>query len=103
MFVRWITRLVILWGGALGYGFTVLPVVGALCGVVTFAGLTSVVHTYTVWSLRREQAGAPLTAWEKLVLVTLAGLTVLVALLLVLAAVLLGWTVSWIVNLFEGS
>ncbi|MBN2430288.1 MAG: hypothetical protein JXQ27_02380 [Acidobacteria bacterium] len=103
MFVRWITRLVLLWAGSLGYGFTVLPVVGVVCGVATFAGLTSIVHAYTVWSLRREQADAPLTGWEKLVLGLLAGMTVLVLAGLLLAALLLGWTVNQLVNLLSGS
>jgi len=103
LFVRWITRLVLLWVGTAGYGFTVLPVVGVICGVATFAGLTSVIHSYTIWSLRREQAGAPLTGWEKLSLGLLAGLTVLALAGLLLAALLLGWTITQLVNLLSGS
>jgi hypothetical protein len=99
MFTRWITRFSFLWIGVPGYGLAAVPVVGVVPAVAVFAGLTALVHHYTLWSLGRDKERLPLMMWEKLLLAGLAFLTlVLIGLVLALALVL-GWGVAQIVEL----
>jgi len=96
LFNRWISRLVFLWLGVPGYGLAAVPVVGVLVSVATFAGLTALVHHYTLWSLAREKARLPLALWEKVVLVALAVLTVALFVALVVVALAVGTAVAWL-------
>lgn len=96
LFHRWITRLSFLWVGVPGWGLSAVPLLGVLAGAGTFAGLTALVHHYTLWSLERERSRQPLAVWEKLVLAALAILTVALLVLVVVAAVVLGAAVSWV-------
>jgi len=101
-FVRWITRLSLLWVGMLGYGLALAPVVGLVPGVMTWAGLTTLVHRYTLWSLDRERRRLPLMVWEKVALTCFVILTAFGVLLLAGAALLLGWSVAALIELFSG-
>jgi len=101
LFLRWITRLTFLWVGGIGYGLTGFPILGAVVGAGTFAGLTCFAHRYTLWSLEREHQRKPLAGWEQLVLLTLVVLTVVLFLVLVGGALLLGWSVSKLLELLS--
>jgi hypothetical protein len=96
LFNRWISRLSFLWLGVPGYGLAAVPVVGVLAAAVTFAGLTALVHQYTLWSLERERQRLPLALWEKLVLILLAVLTVVALAVLVVVVVVVGLSVAWL-------
>jgi hypothetical protein len=100
-FVRWITRLSLLWLGMLGYGLSLAPVVGVIPAVATWAGLTTLVHRYTLWSLGRERRRLPLMLWEKIAFTLFAVLTVGGVLLLAALALLLGWSVAALIELFS--
>ncbi len=101
LFLRWITRLTFLWIGGIGYGLTGVPLLGAVVGAGTYAGLTYFAHRYTLWSLEREHRRQPLAGWEKLLLLALVVLTVLLLVLVVSGALLLGWGVSKLLELFS--
>ena len=60
--------------------------------------LTSVVHLSTAVSLERERSGKELARWEKLLPTVLAVLSVGLILLVIVAAVLFGWSVMAIVE-----
>lgn len=96
LFNRWMSRFAFLWLGVPGYGLAALPVAGVVVAVGTFAGLTALVHHYTLWSLSRERARQPLAGWEKLVLAGLAVLTAVALAALLLLAVLVGGAVAWL-------
>jgi len=98
LFTRWVARLAVLWLGVPGYAAMVVPLAGIAVGVATFAVLTGIVHVYTGWSLARERAGQPVLAWEAVLLGTLATVTVVVVLAVVIAAALLGWSVAAVVE-----
>jgi hypothetical protein len=93
-FVRWITRLVFLWGGGFGYGLAAVPVVGVVVAAATSAGLSWFGHAYVRWSLEQEFRRRPLATWEKLVLVGLAVLSSVAVGTALVAAALLGWGVA---------
>ena len=99
MFNRWMARLSFLWFGCIGYGLTVIPVAGAIAGAGTFAGLTTVIHRYTLWSLDRERQRLPLAAWEKLVLAMLVLLTVIALVVALLLALVVGFSVAKLVEM----
>ena len=101
-FVRWITRFSLLWIGMLGYGLSLAPVIGVVPGVATWAGLTTLVHRYSLWSLERERHRLPLMVWEKALLASFVFLTVAGILLLATVALLLGWSVAALMELFQG-
>jgi hypothetical protein len=101
-FVRWICRLSILWLGTLGYSLTALPVIGVVPGVVTFVGLTALVHHYTLWSLARERQGLPLALWEKLTLISLALMTVVLIVVMAVIAALVGWSLARLIEMISG-
>ncbi len=98
LFSRWITRLSFLWIGSIGYGFAVIPVVGAALAAATFAGLTWLVHNYVLWSLEREAERMPLARWEKAVLVLLAVATVVILAVVVVLTAAVGWSFAQIME-----
>jgi hypothetical protein len=102
LFVRWICRLSILWFGTIGYGLTALPVIGVIPGVVTFVGLTALVHHYTLWSLDRERQDHPLAMWEKLTLISLALMTVVLIVVMTVIAALVGWSLARLIEMISG-
>lgn len=102
LFQRWITRLLIIWIGTIGYGLTAIPVIGVIPGVVTFAGLTTLVHHYTLWSLKRERQRLPLAQWEKLTLVGLVLLTIILIVVLATVAALVGWSIARLFEMVSG-
>jgi len=101
-FLRWITRLSFLWIGSIGYGFSIIPVVGAVIAAVTFAGLTWLVHNYVLWSLERERDRMPLAGWERVALILLSVATVVLLVVVLIFAVVVGWSLAhlleWIAN-----
>jgi hypothetical protein len=99
---RWLSRFAFLWIGLPGYGAMTAPIVGVVLGVGTFALLTTVVHLSTALSLERERSGKELARWEKLLPVVLAVLSVGLILLLIVSAVLFGWSVMAIVEGLQG-
>jgi hypothetical protein len=101
-FVRWISRLAFLWLGGLGYGLSAVPLVGVLLGAGVFAGLTTAVHYYTLWSLECELQRRPLALWEKLTLLGLVLLTMLLILVVAGLALALGWSIAKLVELLGG-
>jgi len=101
-FSRWIVRLSILWGGAVGYGMAVIPIAGSLFSTATFAGLTWLVHHYTLWGLEREWARRGTAVWEKVVLGGLVFLTVTATVVVIVIAALAGWTGAYVLDLVRG-
>lgn len=101
-FSRWINRLTFLWVGGFGYGFTMIPLLGAGIGVMTYCGLTGLAHGYGLWSLDRERRRQGLTVWEKVVLLTLVSFSLIVVVGLILLIIGLGWTIHQVSNLFPG-
>lgn len=87
---RWVTRAVFLVGGTIGYGFTAVPVAGAVAGAAVFAGLTAFAHLFGRRALLQEKERVPLAGWEKALFVTLVVLVVLTA----VVAGLLAWKLS---------
>jgi len=90
-----------LWLGSFGYGLTTLPLVGAIAGVATFVGITTGAHRYVLWSLDREYRRQPLVIWEKLVLFGLAALTLCLFVALVAGALVIGWSVSQLLEMAQ--
>jgi hypothetical protein len=99
---RWLSRFAFLWIGLPGYGAMTVPFAGVVFGVGTFALLTSIVHLSTAVSLERERSGKELARWEKLLPTVLAVLSVGLILLVIVAAVLFGWSVMAIVERLRG-
>lgn len=93
---RWTRRLcfysVALWG----FAAAGTPIVGALAGVATFAGLSVATHRYMMWNAKLDFEGAPIRGFERAVLIG-AGLAALVlAAIFVTVTALLAWLVSLI-------
>ena len=99
---RWLSRFAFLWIGLPGYGAMTVPIVGVVLGVGTFVLLTTVVHLSTALSLERERSGKELAGWEKLLPIVLAVLSVGLILLVLVAAVLFGWSVMAIIEGLQG-
>lgn len=98
LLLRWLARLSFLWIGIPGYGSMTIPVLGVVTGTATFTALTSIVYFSTLQGLRRERAGRPLARWEKVVPIVLAVLTVGFLLAAVGLGLLLGWSVTALVD-----
>lgn len=98
LLLRWLARFSFLWVGIPGYGSMTVPVLGVVTGTATFAALTSVVYLSTLHGLRRERAGRPLARWEKVIPIALAVLTVGFLLAAVGLGLLLGWSVTALVD-----
>ena len=97
-FVRWLGRLGFLWIGIPGYGLTMVPVLGVVAGVATFAGLTTAMHHYVLWSLGREYRRQPLMVWERVLVIALILLTVAAGVVLVVLLAAIGWSVSALIG-----
>jgi hypothetical protein len=95
---RWLARFSFLWIGIPGYGAMVVPIAGVLVGVGTFTVLTSLVHVSTIVSLQRERSGKKLARWEKLVPIALAALSIGLIVIVISIAILLGWSITAIVD-----
>lgn len=93
-FVRWLSRLIFLWIGSLGYGLSVIPVGGAVASALTFAGLTVLVHTYVLWSLGRDFRAQGLSLWEKVTLAVLVVSTLVVFAVVLLLTAAVGWSAA---------
>jgi hypothetical protein len=100
---RWLARFAFLWLGLPGYGAMTVPLAGALVGAGTFALLTTVVHVSTLVSLDRERAGRELATWEKLVPSVLAVLSIVLLLMVLIMALLFGWSVVAIAERLQAS
>jgi hypothetical protein len=98
LFNRWITRLVFLWIGGVGYGLAAVPIVGMVSAAATFSGLTWFGHAYLRWGLEQEVRRRSLAAWEKVLLVGLAVISVVVVGTALVVAALLGWGVAALVQ-----
>lgn len=100
LLTRWLARLGVLWLGLPGYGTALVPIAGAVVSAATFAGLTALVHWYALRCLHDERDRVPTPAWELVLVLGLAIVTVLLVAALVLVAALLGWSlvglVSWL-------
>ena len=101
IFTRWISRFSFVWLGIPGYGLTTIPVFGVVAGVATFAGLTALVHYYTIWSLRRERQRQQLAVWETALLTGFVVLTVVLVVLAIGLALLLGLSVAKIMEVIQ--
>jgi len=98
LFNRWTVRFVFLWLGLPGYAAMAVPLVGIVTGVATFVVLTSVVHVYTAWSLRRERERQPLLVWEKVLIGVLAGVTLMAVVVVLIGGVVVGWSVTTLIE-----
>jgi len=98
LFTRWLTRFAFLWLGLPGYAAMAAPLIGIVTGVVTFVGLTALVCGYTSWSLARERAQQPLSSWEKVVMATLAAVTAVLIVVLVVGGLVVGWSVAALID-----
>jgi hypothetical protein len=94
LFTRWLSRFAFLWLGLPGYAAMAAPLIGMVTSVLTFIVLTGLVAGYTAWSLAREREQVPLATWEKVVMTTLAAITVVVISVLVVGGVVIGWSLS---------
>jgi len=102
MFTRWIARLAFLWVGLPGYSLSVVPVIGLVPGILSFVALTTLVHHYVLWSLDRERQRLPLTTWEKLLLASLAVLTIFFLILVLGFAAFVGWSGAKLIEMVRG-
>lgn len=98
LFNRWTTRFAFLWLGLPGYAAMAVPLVGIVTGVATFVVLTGVVHVYTEWSLRQERLRQPLLVWEKVLMGGLAVATLMAVIVVVIGGVLVGWSVTTLID-----
>lgn len=98
LFTRWSARFAFLWLGLPGYASMAVPFVGIVSGIATFLVLTEVVHVYAAWSLERERSKQPLLGWEKVLMASVAAVTVLVVAGLLLGALVLGWSAVALVD-----
>ena len=94
LFVRWLGRLVFLWVGVPGYAAAAAPLAGLIPGLVTYGGLTTAAWAYARWSLAEERDRAPMSVWERWLLVGLAVLSIVALLLLVVLGLAAGLSVS---------
>jgi len=98
LFTRWAARFSFLWLGLPGYAAMAVPLAGIVSGVATFVVLTEVVHVYTAWSLARERAGRPMLAWETVLMATLATITIVVLVGIIIGGVVVGWSAMTIID-----
>jgi len=98
LFTRWMARFAFLWLGLPGYAAMVVPLAGIVSGAVTFLVLTEVVHVYTAWSLDREKSRQPMLAWETVLMATLATITIVVMIVVVIGALVVGWSAVTIID-----
>lgn len=98
IFTRWTTRFAFLWLGLPGYAAMAAPLVGIVVGVATFVMLTGIVHVYTSWSLACEHSRQPLAVWEKVLVSGLALVTFMVLVIALIGAVVVGWSVTTLVE-----
>ena len=79
-----------------------VPLAGIVGGVATFVVLTEVVHVYTAWGLARERSHQPLLAWEKVMMATLATISIVVIAGIIVGGVVIGWSaatfIDWLRN-----
>ncbi len=94
LFVRWLGRLVFLWLGVPGYVMAMAPLVGLVPGLITYGGLTTAAWTYVRWSLAEERDRAPLSRWEKWLLIGLITLSAVVAAALLVLGTAAGLSVA---------
>jgi hypothetical protein len=99
---RWLTRLVFLWGGGLGYGAAMVPLAGVVPAAGTFALLTAFVHHYSLWSLRRDRDRRGASGWETALLVGLAVLTLILLVVGLVLGLVVGWSISHLVAWIQG-
>ncbi len=98
LLTRWVSRFALIWLGLPGYAAMAVPVAGVIAGIATFVVLTEIVHVYTGWSLARERARQPVLAWETALLVTLAAITAMVVIAVVIGVAILGWSAVALVD-----
>jgi hypothetical protein len=98
LFTRWAARFSFLWLGLPGYAAMAVPLVGIVRGVATFVVLTEVVHVYTAWSLARDRSGRPMLAWETVLMATLATITVVVVVGIIIGGLVVGWSAMTIID-----
>jgi hypothetical protein len=102
LFTRWVARFAFLWLGLPGYASMAVPLAGIVGGVATFVVLTEVVHVYTAWGLARERSHQPLLAWEKVMMATLAAISIVVIAGIIVGGVVIGWSaatfIDWLRN-----
>ncbi len=97
-FTRWTARFGFLWLGLPGYASMAVPLAGIIGGVGTFVVLTEAVHVYTEWSLAREWSQQPLLAWEKILMATLATITIAAIAVIILGGVVVGWSAATVIG-----
>jgi len=98
LFVRWLGRLVFLWVGVPGYAMAVVPLAGLIPGLITYGGLTTAAWTYVRWSLAEERDRAPLSRWEKWLLIGLLTLSIVALVALVSLGAAAGFSVVALQN-----
>ncbi len=98
LFVRWLGRLVFLWVGVPGYAMASVPLAGLVPGLITYGGLTTVAWTYIRWSLAEERDRAPLSGWEKWLLIGLVTMSIVVLVVLVVLGTAAGLSVVAVQN-----
>ena len=98
LFVRWLGRLVFLWVGVPGYAMAVVPLAGLIPGLITYGGLTTAAWTYVRWSLAEERDRAPLSRWEKWLLIGLVTLSIVALVALVSLGAAAGFSVVALQN-----
>ncbi len=98
LFTRWAARFAFLWLGLPGYAAMAVPLAGIVSGVATFVVLTEVVHVYTAWSLARERSRQPLLAWEQVLMATLAAVTIVVIVGIIVGGVVVGWSAATLID-----
>lgn len=91
---RWTRRLCFYSVAFWGFAVAVTPIVGALAGAATFAGLSVATHRYMMWNAKLDFEGTPIRGFERVILIG-AGITALVlAAIFVTVTALLAWLVS---------
>lgn len=98
LFVRWLGRLVFLWVGVPGYALAAVPLAGLVPGLITYGGLTTAAWAYLRWSLAEERDRAPLSRWEKWLLIGLVTLSIVVLVVLLVLGTAAGLSVAALQN-----
>lgn len=99
---RWLARFAFLWLGIPGYGSMTIPIVGVVTSCATFVVLSFVIHVSVQATLERERLEKPLATWEKALPLTLAAITLLVLVVVIVAGGLLGWSVLAAIEYIRG-
>jgi predicted membrane protein len=98
LFTRWLPRFSFIIIGSFGYPLITIPVANIFILPLVFVVLTSIVHFYVRRNLRLEKERAPISWWEKALLVVVAFVSISLLAVVLVAAVVLGYGIDMLIN-----